>query len=227
MIRQLIACAAGVAAMTGVSQASVVDLSGFGHGEKLVDQIAGLAVTATSNGGGQSNDFAIVFNTGTPGSGSGGDSDLGATFDDPSTPGNEMYDPGNILVVAEGGCSGDFCRPDDNASGGSITFAFDEDKIFNSMDVFDMRTNALTVTLFDAGGAIAAMVAGPDFNTDTNGNGQNEFTTLDFGGVRFRSALFEFRDSGGIGAFDITQVPVPGAALLFLTALAGARLRRR
>ena len=62
--------------LTAQANASVVDLNSgaFANGEILTNQIAGLTVSATSNGGGSSNDFAFIFDTENPI----GDGDLAA-----------------------------------------------------------------------------------------------------------------------------------------------------
>ncbi len=224
----VIAGAAAFATATTGAGATVVDLNSFGfvNGEILSDQISGLTVSATSNGGGAANDFAIIFDTTDAGPTGTGDPDLAAPFDDPSTAPVEAFEPGFLVAVAEGGCGGGTCRADDNASGGVITFAFDTDKTFNSFGVFDMRPEALTVTLRDAMGAVVFSAASPAFNTDTNDNvGPNLYTIIELGGVVFREATFAFADSGAIGSFEI--VPTPAALPLLLTGLAGLSFANR
>ncbi|MEO0694663.1 MAG: VPLPA-CTERM sorting domain-containing protein [Pseudomonadota bacterium] len=216
------ACVATLA-LTTVAQASVVDLNdGFGNGEILFDQIDGLTVTAESNGGGTANDFAIIIDTNNSGSGANGDADLAAGFDDPSTMAIEDLMPGNVLAIAEGDCGAGSCRVDDNATGGMIQFAFEEDKVFNSLNVFDLATNQLTITLLDADLNTVFALSGPGINTDTGDNEfPNEFTGINIGGVAFRTAIFEFGGSGAIGDFDIAEVPLPAALPFLLTGLAG------
>ena len=231
-MKSIIAAAASAALSLGVANASIVDLNSisFQNGEKLTTQIAGLTVSATANGGGSSNDFAIVIDTDNSGSGSGGDADLAAPFDDPSTPGNEMFSPGNVLALAEGGCGPTTCRVDDNGSGGRINFAFDRDVVFNDFSVFDVRTRRLRVILRDLAGNVVANITAPTFNTDTSDSVRpNRFTRIDMGGVVFRTAEFKFRDSGAIGDFNISEVPLPGGMLLLLSGVAGlgAASRRR
>ncbi len=229
-MQKILIGAASLVALTSAANATVVELNapGLDNGETLTTQIAGLTVSAVADGGGTANDFAIIIDTTDPTF----DGDLAAPFDDPSTVGDELFSPGNILAVAEGDCSGGFCRVDDNATGGEITFEFDRDVVFNSLDVFDFRMEELKVTFFDALGAvIGAPITGPDFNTDTGNNiTDNLFTTLDLKGTVLRTVKFEFRGSGGIGNFDVEEVPIPAALPLLLSGLAGlgfASRRRR
>ena len=83
--------------LTAQANASVVDLNSgaFANGEILTNQIAGLTVSATSTGGGSANDFAFIFDT----ENAIGDGDLSAPFDDPSTPVDEGFRPGNVLAI--------------------------------------------------------------------------------------------------------------------------------
>ncbi len=232
MLKSIVACAAGACMAFSAAQASVVDLNqpGLNGGDILSNQIAGLSVSAQGAGapsGG--NDFAVIFDTtDTSATAVGGNSDpdLRPPFRDPDNP-SILNEPGNILIVAEGGCNGVQCRQDDNAGGGFIDFFFDTEKLFNSFSVFDLREDALRVQLFDTSGAEIFNELLPGVDTNTTGPNNNEFKNIDLGGIRFQRALFTFADSGAIGDFNITEVPLPGAALLMLTGLAGAAFGRR
>lgn len=222
---------AAMAFAASTANASIIDLNapGLDNGEIITNQIAGVTVTATSNGGGTGNDFAIIIDSGNSGSGANGDADLAANFDDPSTGVMEDLDPGNLLAVAEGDCAGGFCRVDDNASGGTINFLFNRDVVFNSVDVFDLATNQLTIILRDVSDAVVLTLTGPTFNTDTDDNSQmpNQYTTIDLGGVTFRTAQFVFNGSGAIGNIDVSEVPLPAGFVFLLTGLAGLGASRR
>jgi len=226
MIRSLLIAATCSLTFTFSAGATVLDLSShsFENGEKLTNQISGLTVSAIANGGGRTNDFAIIFDT----ENAIGDGDLAAAFDDPSTPFNEATRPGNILAIGETCGRGNTCEVDDNATGGVINLTFDRDVVFNSLSLFDLRTNELTITLRDAMDNIVFAITGPNFNTDTNNNRNNNlFTTLSFDGITFRTAEFLFSGSGAIGNFDISEVPLPGALPLFFAGLAGMMFARR
>lgn len=217
------------------AQASILDLNSqvLANGAIITNQFAGVTISGVGNGAGDTasgNNFAINFNTNQPGPGGSGDPDLGAPFDDPTTGVVEAFRPGNILVVAEGGCNGVTCRQDDNGSGGSITINFGRLVQFNSFSVFDFGTNELSVQLFDLGGALIGTIVGPTINTDV-GDGANVrlFTNI-FVNRTIASAIFTFGGSGGIGNFNISEVPVPAALPLLLSGLAGlgfAARRRR
>jgi hypothetical protein len=81
------------------------------------------------------------------------------------------------------------------------------------------------------GVVIGAPIIGPGVNTDTGDDPtDNLFTTIDLKGAVFRTVKFDFRGSGAIGDFDISEVPVPAALPLLLSGLAGlgfASRRRR
>ena len=213
--------------LTAQANASVVDLNSgaFANGEILTNQIAGLTVSATSNGGGSSNDFAFIFDTENPI----GDGDLAAPFDDPSTPVDEGFRPGNVLAIGETCNAGaGTCDVDDNGTGGVINFDFASDVVFNSLSLFDFVTDELTVELFDLNNNLVFSITAPNINNDTNNNPDNNlFSTIDLGGTVFRSAIFTFNGSGTIGDFDITAVPVPGALPLFFSGVAGLAFARR
>lgn len=220
---------AAVAAISLAAQAnaSVVDLNSgaFANGEILTNQIAGLTVSATSTGGGSANDFAFIFDT----ENAIGDGDLAAPFDDPSTPVDEGFRPGNVLAIGETCNAGaGTCDVDDNGPGGVINFDFASDVIFNSISLFDFVTDELTIDLFDMDDNLVFSITGPTQNNDTgNAVDDNLFSTLDLGGAVFRSAVFTFDGSGTIGNFDITAVPVPGALPLFFSGVAGLAFARR
>ncbi|MHA7873692.1 MAG: VPLPA-CTERM sorting domain-containing protein, partial [Hyphococcus sp.] len=148
--------------------------------------------------------------------------DLASPFDDPSTIGDENYNPGNVLALAQEACAAGSCPVNDNGSGGMTTWAFDRDLVFNSLNVFDFQQGELTIELFDDLDMLVFTAMVPAFNTDTGNNvTDNLFTSINVGGVIFRTAKFTFNGSGAIGDFDIQEVPVPAALPLLLSGLAG------
>ena len=211
---------AGILFAASAANASIVDLNDpeLEDGEILFDQIDGLTVTATGGAG-----EAVIIDT----EDATDDPDLQDPFDDPDTVGDENFNPGNVLAVAESGCGMGFCNPDDNAGGGTIFFDFDRDVVFNSLDVFDLAAEQLRIILTLDGMVVFDMMV-PSFNTDTGNNPNNNlFTTVNFGGIRFDAAEFIFSGSGAIGNFDISEVPLPAGFILMMTGVAGFSFARR
>jgi len=227
-MRSVLIGAASFLTMISAANATIIDLSGFSNGETFdTGDIAGLTVTTVTDNGGAADDFAFVLDTNNPGS----DGDLAAPFDDPSTIGDENFNPGNVLALAEEACGGGFCPVNDNGSGGTMEWVFNRNLVFNSLNVYDFRQGELKIDLFNDLNVLVFSAMVPGFNTDTgNATDDNLFATIDIGGIAFRRAVFDFGGSGAIGTFDIQEVPVPAALPLLLSGLAGlgfARKRRK
>lgn len=218
-MRSVLIGAASLFAMLGAANATIIDLSGFSNGETFdTGDIAGLTVTTVTDNGGAADDFAFVLDTNNPGS----DGDLAAPFDDPSTMGDENFNPGNVLALAEEACAMGTCPVNDNGSGGTMEWLFDRDVAFNSFNVYDFREGELKIELFNDLNVLVFSAMVPGFNTDTgNATDDNLFAVINIGGVVFRRAVFDFGGSGAIGTFDIQEVPVPAALPLLLSGLAG------
>lgn len=163
-------------------------------------------------------DRAMVFDTRQL---TGQDDDLVGPFT--GEDGTGSYAAGNILIVSEDGVNAD---PDDSWSGGRLVLTFERAVTFLGFNAFDINgAETISLRLFGEDGELMPAV--------TNGmrtvgdNGYLAFDGLDVAGVT--RAVFVLSGSGGIGdiAFDTAPVPVPGALVLFGTALAGAAAARR
>lgn len=115
-------------------------------GTVIDDEFAAQGVTISAVGGSAQ---AMVFDTTMP---SGGDSDLAAT------------NFGNVLVISE---DGDTSDPDDNASGGSLIFDFDEPATINRLSLFDIEEGA-TLRFFDPDGVLTNEIAVPAGQDNTS-----------------------------------------------------------
>lgn len=179
----------------------VIDFESFSSGDVITNQIPGVTVSA-SGGSGDAMIFDTDINPAT-----GNDTDLTAPFT--GINGEPELSPGKVLIISE---DGDTSDPDDNASGGVITFQFSSPVTINSMDIFDAHGGDRV--LLD-GGLIG--VAG-DSDTD---NPPNAYETLFFAGSGFGTTLsVHLVDSGAIDNISIST-PIPGAIWLFGSALAG------
>jgi hypothetical protein len=207
------------------ANAAVIDFENFAAGDILSTfGIAGVGVTVTATGG--SGD-AMIFDSR---SYTGGDSDLQAPFYEEFTgtshngtpvAGTATLNPGNILIVSEDGDSSD---PDDNGSGGTITFNFTSRVMLTGFDVLDDVTNFSVTT--NNGPLVSGLSL--DYN-----NQFLSYSNIDQVGVNV--ITFDFGNaSGAIDniSFEIAPVPVPASLPLFLAGmgafgLAARRARRK
>jgi hypothetical protein len=219
-------------AFSGQAHAGIIDFEEFGNAAQLNGagalNVPGTAVTYTVGVSGANTGVnALVFDT-APGVNP-IDPDLTAPFDDPSTPGNDMFDPGNVLVlgtVQSGGSNG--TQVNDNAGGGTLTFVFSLPVSFLSIDVFDVGDSGATgvdISIDLGGGSLA------NFMNVGSGLGDNEYTTFNFAGGPTGS-IAGFTLSGS-GAVDNISVAVPEPATLGVLGIGlvglgfAARRRRR
>lgn len=204
--------------------ATTLDFEGFLAGQIINDEYFSLfGVTVSAIGVGSSPDAAVVFDSNNP---TGGDNDLGAPFSPGA--GNTLGEitPGNLLILHEtNNCVGDFCpNPDDQGARLAGTFRFDfmNPVLVGSLDFFDIEGAEIgDVVLYDAANAVLATFAIPS----TGGDNLWQRLFMNVSGV---SAMeINMGGSGAIDNLEFTVVPVPGALLLMLGALAPMGFFRR
>lgn len=147
-----------------------------------------------------------------------GDSDIEGLFDDPTTPGDDAYDPGNILILG----NDDGIFPNDDPDGGTIEI------------VFSQRVSTFSVNLYDTGDSgatgVEVFVNGTSQGIFGGGLGDNEFGTFTYGPASGTVASLTFSGSGGFDDLMFTPVPVPATVALLGAGLIGlgvATRRRR
>ncbi len=224
----------GMLALFGLSasQATVIDFEGFAAGTIIDDDIAGVTISAMTNGF-NTPDVAIIFDSDHP---TGGDIDLAAPFIQSGNSSTQFF-PGNILILQErNDCNATACaEPDDNAAGGRVNFAFDAPVVLNSIDFFDIEAHESGSSVDAYGMIIFAATAASGMDsligmwTVPSTGGNNTWATLDLGGLAGVTRLeIVLLGSGAIDNLDYTVVPLPAALWLFGSAIAGlAALRRR
>lgn len=118
---------------TAQNLSTVIDFEGFAAGTVIDDEYADLGITVSATGG---SGEAMIFDSANP---TGGDFDLATD------------NQGNILIISE---DGDASDPDDNWSGGTITFDFDTAVDVDSISFVDIEEAGGTVKSFDASGIL-------------------------------------------------------------------------
>jgi len=130
-----------------------IDFNDLQAGDVVDTQFVGVTISGQRDGDAEtSENDAMIFDSDSP---TGGDRDLG--YDD----------QGNILIVSEDNDSSD---PDDEAHGGSLSFAFDEPSEVLSINVLDIEEDEGFIDLFDVDGELIDSIAIPL----TGNNGQAE-----------------------------------------------------
>lgn len=210
--------------------AAVIDFDNDGllPGSIINTQYSGIdGLTISAENFNNSLDLAVIFDSNNV---TGGDRDLGAPF----YRGEEIANPGNILIIQEHGpCSDTVCEePDDEGkrAAGMFFLEFDAAVILESIDFFDIEEpeSMGSIKLYNPDGELLPdMFAVPD----TGGDNTWDQVVFDVGNVKRVEILM-----GGSGAIDniaysaVPAVPVPPAAWLFasgLGLLAGLRRRWR
>lgn len=203
-MKQLTALALLTAFSAGTAQANTLtfDEPDFGVGTAVTSfSVDGVTGSISATGG---VDQAIIFDTTTL---SGGDDDLVAPFfADFDADGNGIgpgLAPGNVLIIAE---NDNFDNPDDNGSGGTITFTFDKLVDFLGFRVFDDVTNFVVTS--DLGETSESVSLDSD----------NQFAEISTNFSNVSSLTFNFGNASG--AIDnlqfVAAVPVPASLPLLL-----------
>lgn len=212
MTKNTLMAAAALGLVAGTAQAGTIDFEGFANGD-VIDQVAVDGVTATvtvdSNG---AVDEAIAFDT--SGVNDAADPDLTGPFEGTGDP-----NPGNILVISEGGAT-----PDDERLGGTVTFSFDAPVDLISFDAYDGGFFQVESAKGDAFLQDSTMVPGDNMSSRLDVPG--------FFGVSFLTFTFADSGEGASGGIDNivvepSVIPVPAALPLMLAGLGGLALVRR
>lgn len=215
MKRFLSAVAASIVLAGAANAAPItIDFEGLSAGDLVSNQFAGVTISGERNGAGpMAPNAAMIFDTNNF---TGEDGDLAAPFDNPMTPADEAFLPGNVLIISE---DDDASDPDDNNTGGTLSFFFNE--IVNVLDVklFDINFDeSVTFDFFDASDALIATVSNGGTTV-----GDREFFGLDLNVPGVQRFVVTMTNSGALDdlRFEVAEVPVPAALPLLLSGLAG------
>ena len=205
--------AAAVLLAAGSANAAVItfDDPGFSSGDVVTSvSVDGVSASVSATGGAAQ---AMIFDTRL---GTGGDTDLlrpfYSDFDAPGVPSEDAQkrNPKNVLIISEDGDSTD---PDDNASGGTITFDFERAVNFRGFRVFDDVTDF--VVRSDKG----------DVSDSVSLDFDNQWARVDVNFTNITQLVFDFGNASGaidnlrVFAVDPSPVPVPAGLPLLLAGL--------
>ena len=144
-------------------------------GDIITDQFEGVTISTASEFG------AMLFDTEKP---TGSDFDL------------KTNDQGHVLIVSE---DGDASDPDDAASGGTLSFEFDELVGVSGLGLLDIEKKGNSITFYDEDSSIIETVKIPSL-----GNGS--FQQLDFDVMGVASMDISLVGSGAITGIDFAAV---------------------
>ena len=218
-------------AFTHVSSAITIDFEDIQAGTIVDDEYNILGATISAFNFSNGLDLAVVFDTNNP---TGGDTDLGGPFT--AGPGNNLgsISPGNVLIIQENdNCDDSSCTtPDEEGSrpAGQFVIEFDVAVRLDSIDFFDIElpeagpTDDNLISLFDSSGSLIDLL----FHTPETG-GDNQWMRSIFGVEDVSRIEINMGGSGAIDNITYTQtpVPVPGALILFVSALGGFGFMRK
>lgn len=250
----LSACVACVFAVSAQAGSVILDFDAVGDGAIVSDGTSstglysGISISALNTGGGPN--LAVAYDS----EGAiGRDSDLeenrfGSRFTNAATGTGGFTGFGNVLIVQENsvGCGvGGVCdRPDDEAGGGLLRFAFDSVHLLQSFDYFDIdgapdqQAETIAVKMFtsntfdwsDAANGVDVIAIDDLLST----GGDNTFRTyvLDNPTTVF-GIEFAFSSSGAIDNLVLdtpittTEIPAPSASAILLAGVIGLGLATR
>ena len=157
----------------------ILNFSGLPHGTILNNQFADLGITISGDAYGNSPDEVIIFNSnlsGTP------DPDLEVSI-------------GNLAIfpkdVTDNNGDGLVDVPDDQSSGGKMTFTFDSDRTVYSLELVDNDNNGGTVTAYDEFDNVITTI-----NTPSGADASVQ--TIQINAVGVRKLVVDYRDSRGV-----------------------------
>lgn len=122
---------------------------------------------------------------------------------------------GNAPIIQEQGAS----NPDDERRGGKIIFSFDQPVKLFSVDLLDASQGGVSLTLFDGSNSVLGTYTN-QFNGDSN-NQPNWCETVLFGGgvPGVKNLQLDMPGvSGAVDNLEVSAVPIPAAAWLFVSA---------
>lgn len=181
---------------------------GFSENDVITGFDLGGGITATVSAEGNTDPGlgeARLYNTDPP---VGADPDLEAPFDNVGGVGPDELDPGLVLIIQQsaGGV------PNDDGSGGSITFSFNQMVTFMGFDIFDDVDNFSV-----EGDGQDQVLDGIDIG------GNNDYLRIADLNWSVTSLTFDFKNaSGAIDRFVFeapSEVPLPAGAPLLLAGL--------
>ncbi|WP_108838913.1 VPLPA-CTERM sorting domain-containing protein [Tateyamaria sp. Alg231-49] len=194
-----------------MSSAATVDFEGFSSGDVLAKDVnlgGGIVADISAFGG---TNQAVIFDTDAV---TGGDVDLASPF--ANSVSGALRGFGNILIVQENApAPGDPIVPDD-AVGGTLIFDFATLISLTEVFLIDTAQGSFVSLLLD--GAPVQTQAVVDLNVSDTSNVQtpNEFTLFDFGGAVGDMLIVSYSESGAVGEFKVSVVPVPASLLLLI-----------
>ena len=141
------------------------------RGEVVTNQFSSIGAHVTTND--PVNHPAMIFDSANP---TGGDSDLGTA------------NQGNVLIISEDADSSD---PDDNASGGTLIFTFDQPVMLDEVGLLDIDQQEATIILYDVNGNQIQ-------TTEVAGQGDNSQQTVALDALGVSRMEIVFAGSGAV-----------------------------